>query len=456
MTGLTGASGATGDSGVTGETGLTGLSGPQGNTGATSVTGATGETGVAGNTGAGNTGAQGETGASGPTGAAVRSYTILDSGDFLYTNATTKVVTGLDNIAVVGNPDAVKKYSVSATILLLNDGLADGEVTVSVLMGQFGDIRDAIVWSGQTTTHGAGSIDAMTLSIGPFEITPDPSDRVSIAVQSGVDVSVIGSGTQNSFVEIRQADESGPQGAGGSTGETGSTGVTGPSGGPIGNTGETGATGTIEGPIESIQLSLGFTGTAGEGLLQWDPDDGTLSFGLPGGNVNLQVGQEMVVLAKNVSGGPITNGTVVRVVSAQGDRPTIDVADTSIASEDVIGLATEDIINNADGYVTAFGQVRDIDTDGLVAGSTLWLDPANPGQFISTRPIAPDPAVHIGHVLREGVNNGVVFVTIDAEHEFYVPGVPGNWEAPAPTCFSEALDRLAVRALTAGATGPVE
>ena len=237
QTGLTGETGETANTGSTGETGTTGdtgLTGATGLTGETANTGPTGETGV---TGAGATGASGETGA---TGAAVRSYTILDSGDFLYTATTAKVITGLDNIDVPGNPDAAKKYSVSATLLLLNNGLADNEVTISVHLGQDGDINYAQIWSGQTTTHGANIIDAMTLSIGPFEITPDSADKVSISVQSGVDIRVIGSGVQNSFVEIRQADESGPQGG------TGETGVTGPAGGPAGSTGETGITGPAE------------------------------------------------------------------------------------------------------------------------------------------------------------------------------------------------------------------
>ncbi len=262
LTGLTGETGPTGATdGATGATGETGVTGPAGATdGATGATGSTGETGAtgigeAGATGmTGGTGATGVTGAgeTGATGAAVRSYTILDTGDFLYTSATAKVITGLDNIAVPGSPDAAKKYSVSATLLILNDGLADNEVTISVHLGQDGDINDAQVWSGQTTTHGADIIDAMTLSIGPFEIIPDPSDRVSISVQSGVDVRVLGSGVQNSFVEIRQSDEAGPQG------ETGETGVTGATDGGTGATGETGVTG-----LTGAAGATGETGSTG-------------------------------------------------------------------------------------------------------------------------------------------------------------------------------------------------
>jgi hypothetical protein len=40
--------------------------------------------------------------------------------------------------------------------------------------------------------------------------------------------------------------------------------------------------------------------------------------------------------------------------------------------------------------------------------------------------------------------------------DVYIPGETGDWELPAPDTFTEALDRLAARALTAGATGPIE
>ena len=141
--------------------------------------------------------------------------------------------------------------------------------------------------------------------------------------------------------------------------------------------------------------------------------------------------------------------------------------------------------------MATFGLVRGLNTLGLGAGSLLYLDPTSPGNVQITRPDSPDFTVVVGHVLRDNSNTGVIFVhpetrprvlelsdvefaTPTVQGEFlrwdtanarfqlfnnaddYAPGATLNWEAPAPTTFTEALDRLAVRALTAGATGPVE
>ena len=47
-----------------------------------------------------------------------------------------------------------------------------------------------------------------------------------------------------------------------------------------------------------------------EGHLHWDGDEGTLSVGMPGGNVTLQIGQEFLVRVRNNSGADIPNGTI--------------------------------------------------------------------------------------------------------------------------------------------------
>ena len=39
--------------------------------------------------------------------------------------------------------------------------------------------------------------------------------------------------------------------------------------------------------------------TPTEGLMYWNSDDGTLNLGMPGGNVNLQIGQEGLLRVRN-------------------------------------------------------------------------------------------------------------------------------------------------------------
>lgn len=87
---------------------------------------------------------------------------------------------------------------------------------------------------------------------------------------------------------------------------------------------------------------------------------------------------------KNTSGGIIHKGQVVRANGTVGNSDAIQVtlfiADGSVPEYTIMGLATQDMNNNDFGYVTAFGQIRGIDTapDGLstnicAAGET-WVD----------------------------------------------------------------------------------
>jgi hypothetical protein len=163
--------------------------------------------------------------------------------------------------------------------------------------------------------------------------------------------------------------------------------------------------------VETLQLDTTFDNGTAEGRLQWNSEDGTLECGLPGGNVNLQIGQEVLFLATNKSGVTIPNGAAVYIDGAQGNRPTIALAraDSALTSA-VSGVATEEILNNANGYVTSFGLVRDVDTDGCTAGSVLYLSPTTAGEFTTTRPTAPDIKVFIGYCIFENVSTGIIAV----------------------------------------------
>jgi hypothetical protein len=261
-------------------------------------------------------------------------------------------------------------------------------------------------------------------------------------------------------------------------------------------TGETGATGSIGEPLDTLQFNTSFTDGMAVGRLQWNTDDGTLEYGLPGGNVNLQIGQEMILLANNASGVTLANGDAVYVSGAQGDRPTVDLADaTSFPENVVIGVLTEEIGIAADGYVTTFGLVRGLDTSVIpgtppvAAGSAIFLDAAVPGGFKTVPPDAPDSAVFIGWVIRLHGSTGIILVhssvapmmerlsdvesvapTVDGQYlawnlgnlryelngdpNLYTPGDGTDWQDTDPTTISEAIDRIA-EAVRGGETGPI-
>lgn len=154
-----------------------------------------------------------------------------------------------------------------------------------------------------------------------------------------------------------------------------------------------------------------------EGRMVWNEDDGTLNVGMKGGVVNLQVGQEQLVRGTNKTGVTITDGMATRISGASGNKPEFGLAEADVlASAGTIGLATEDIANNAQGYVTTHGLVRDLDTTGTPVGET-WLD-ANrlyvsntSGELTNVAPISDERKIFIGIVLNAHATQGIIWVS---------------------------------------------
>jgi hypothetical protein len=168
--------------------------------------------------------------------------------------------------------------------------------------------------------------------------------------------------------------------------------------------------------IHSLQFDMLHEHTTAEGKLQWNADDGTLEYGLPGGEVNLQVGQEHVVRCRNDTDADIPNGKVVYASGESGNKPTIALADADPISPQpeavVFGMTTEDIAKNSSGYVTLMGLVRDVDTDGIDPGTMLWLD-TTPGGYIPAPPDSPNRKIAIGLVVTEGSSNGSIYIRVN-------------------------------------------
>ena len=159
-----------------------------------------------------------------------------------------------------------------------------------------------------------------------------------------------------------------------------------------------------------IDFNVDYADGVQEGRLQWNIDDGTLEVGMPGGQVNLQLGQEMLLRCRNTTGATILNGSVVEIIGASGNRPLIDLADASdLTKISVIGMATEDIGHNSNGFVNTKGYVRDVNTNGMTVGEPVWLSASTPGAYTQTRPTAPDFSYAIGIVIVAGAGNGIVY-----------------------------------------------
>jgi hypothetical protein len=198
-------------------------------------------------------------------------------------------------------------------------------------------------------------------------------------------------------------------------GDTGAQGPQGPTGatGPQGIQGPQGEAGSIEGEVTSIQFDIDAGYSVSEGEIAWNEEDGTLDVGIPGGNVTLQVGQEMHLKAKNDTGADIPNGSTVYISGASGSKPLITLADASLeaTSSKTIGVTTEIITDGQQGYVTIIGLVRDIDTSGIPVGTNVWLS-ETAGGMTNSIPASPAHAVFIGVCLRSHATEGSIWVKV--------------------------------------------
>ena len=162
------------------------------------------------------------------------------------------------------------------------------------------------------------------------------------------------------------------------------------------------------------------TGSTGVGVLRWNNTDGTLDLGLKGGNVTLQIGQELTARVVNKSGVELNeaNYQVVQVLGSQGQRLSVELAQANgLTAQATLGVVTETIPNNQEGFITTNGLVRGIDTRGQGVedwqdGDPLYLSATVLGGLTNIKPIAPSQLVKIGFVINAALN-GSIYVKIE-------------------------------------------
>jgi hypothetical protein len=180
---------------------------------------------------------------------------------------------------------------------------------------------------------------------------------------------------------------------------------------------------------DSIQFNIAPADTtAEEGKLLWDEDARTLSFGLPGGNVSMRIGQAMVLPRKvrNDSGFDMPAGALVYISGVLGQRAIVSLAkaDTEATSSTTIAMLAEDIDDGEQGYAVTTGVVfgtdtKPIDTDSFALGDPLWLSATVAGGFTNSKPASPSHAVLVGYVWRKSATVGEIYVKIQNGWELY-------------------------------------
>jgi len=154
-----------------------------------------------------------------------------------------------------------------------------------------------------------------------------------------------------------------------------------------------------------------------EGRLHWDDDNGTLELGMAGGEVKMQMGQEVMLPRGKATGSDIDNGELVYISGASGNKPelTLAKADASATAEGTIAMATEDISQNSNGYYTAFGMVNDIPVPVATYsdGDEIYLSATTAGAITNVKPVSPNYAIKVGFVMLAHNTAGKIFINVN-------------------------------------------
>lgn len=148
------------------------------------------------------------------------------------------------------------------------------------------------------------------------------------------------------------------------------------------------------------------------GSTWWNAAEETLNVKL-NEDVTLQLGQEQIIRAKNMTGSTIPNGTVVMFSGVNGDQIQIApaIANGSVDHHYMMGITTEPILTGESGFVTTQGLVRGLNTSAWAAGTILYIDPSVAGGLTSTEPVAPNLKLPVAAVTKSGPGeSGILLV----------------------------------------------
>lgn len=158
--------------------------------------------------------------------------------------------------------------------------------------------------------------------------------------------------------------------------------------------------------------------------VSWNSDESTLDVSLNG--ATLQVGQEQLIRVRNSSGVSIANGMAVMVTGTIGNSGRITIAKANLTQANakyILGVVTETIDAGADGFCTAFGKVRGVQTNGAQYGET-WLDGdvlyvKDSGNGALTKVVPTDSQVKlpVAIVISSHATNGTLFVRVNSIDE---------------------------------------
>ena len=192
--------------------------------------------------------------------------------------------------------------------------------------------------------------------------------------------------------------------------------------------------------------------------------NGSVSVASSGTNIDLSVTvaaatNNVIVQVRNNTGATLTKGTVVYINDVIGQIPTVAkaLATADATSAQTLGMISENLANNSNGYVTIIGLIDDINTNSYQDGDQLYLSGTTAGTFTNTKPYAPTHLVYVGVVQYAHQNHGKIFVKVQNGYELdELHDVVARYPTSGQTIVYNSASGLWLTAplpLTAGVTG---
>lgn len=237
---------------------------------------------------------------------------------------------------------------------------------------------------------------------------PTASGSVLGGIKVGTRLSIDGNGVLSADVQAGTGDVTGPSGATDNAIARYDTAT----GKLLQNSTVTIADDGVIENVNAIKLDTtpnAITPTVGQ--IYWDTSEGVPSVNLDTTNgVTLSLGTESYVRVVNKTGVQVNDGQVVYINGAQGNRPTIALAKAdTVGTSRIIGVATQNIADNAEGFITISGDVHGYDTSSFAAGDVLYLSATTAGLLTKTAPASPNNIVIVATACNS-INNGLITV----------------------------------------------
>ncbi|MDB4681393.1 DUF2190 family protein [bacterium] len=147
-----------------------------------------------------------------------------------------------------------------------------------------------------------------------------------------------------------------------------------------------------------------------EGRAYYDDVLKTFKLQGPFADVEVEVGHTMHTHVINNSGALIEKGSACRHNGVSAGIVQIEKAiATSFVAAEVFGVAEHDIANGAEGAISTFGEIRDVDTSTVSAGVPLYLSDTVAGTWSAAKPAI---LTQVGGAVTSDASTGRFFVSI--------------------------------------------